>query len=66
VEIFYDRATLLPVGINAVETSGDSKAVRLTDLKRNPQLSPLVREKLNIADPDPKKWKVIIEPWRGE
>jgi hypothetical protein len=66
VEIFYDRDTQLPVGINAVETNDDQKTVKLTDLKRNPELDDKALKKLDIADPDPKKWKVIIEPWRGE
>lgn len=66
VEIFYDRATLLPVGINAIETNDDRKTVKLTDLQRNSKLDEMSLKKLDIAEPDPKKWKVTIEPWRGQ
>ncbi len=66
VEIFYDRETLLPVGINAIETNDDRKTVRLTDLRRNPKLDDAMMKKLDIADPDPKEWKIDIRPWKAE
>jgi hypothetical protein len=66
VEIFYDRATLLPVGINAIEVNDDRKTVKLTDVARNPQLDAAAIRKLSIAEPDPRKWDVVIEPWRGQ
>lgn len=64
VDIFYDRATSLPVGIEAVETNGDRKTVKLTDLKRNPEMDEAMTKKLDIAEPDPKQWKIDIQPWR--
>jgi hypothetical protein len=37
--------------------------VRLRDLKRNPTLDAAELKKLDIAEPDPKEWKIDIRPW---
>jgi hypothetical protein len=66
VALFYDRETSLPVGIFAVEANADRKIVRLRDLKRNPQLDDATLRKLDIAEPDPKEWRIDIQPWREE
>jgi hypothetical protein len=63
VEIYYDRATSLPVGIFAVEADDGRKIVRLRDLKRNPTLDAAELKKLDIAEPDPKEWRIDIRPW---
>jgi hypothetical protein len=63
VEIFYDRETLLPVGINAIEKNDDRKTVKLTEMKRNPQLDEATLKKLDIAEPDPKQWDIDVRPW---
>jgi hypothetical protein len=63
VEIFYDRATSLPVGIFAVEADAGRKIVRLRNLKRNPTLDEATLKKLDIAEPDPKEWRIDIRPW---
>jgi hypothetical protein len=66
VEIFYDRATSLPVGINAVETNDDRKTVRLTDLQRNPAMDKAMLKKLDIAEPDARTWRIDIRPWKAD
>jgi hypothetical protein len=63
VEIFYDRDTLLPVGINAIEINDDRKTVKLTEMKRNPPLDEAMLKKLDIAEPDPKQWDIDVRPW---
>ena len=62
-ELFYDRETLLPRGINVVETNGDSKTVLLRDLKRNLGVD---ESKLDTSEPDPKEWQIDIRPWRAQ
>ncbi|MHC5004173.1 MAG: LolA family protein [Planctomycetota bacterium] len=65
VELLYDRATMLPVGINVVETSGDRKTVRLRNPQRNPELDAEALETLQIEDPDPREWSISVQPWKG-
>ena len=72
VELFYDSATMLPVGINAVTAraldpddpdSSNRKIVLLTNLKRNEGVDEL---KLSIAEPDKRQWDIDIRPWAGQ
>ena len=72
VELFYDRATMLPVGINAVAAgaidpddpnSSNRKTVLLTNLKRNEGVD---ESKLSIAEPDKRQWDIDIRPWEGK
>lgn len=65
VELFYDRATSLPVGIRAVEVNGDEKIVLLENAIRNPDLSPEDAAKLSFETPDPSEWKIDVRPWSG-
>ncbi len=65
VEIFYDRSTLLPVGIRLLQTNGNIKTVRLSDPVRNPVLTPEELAKLSIEDPDPREWTVSTRAWQG-
>jgi hypothetical protein len=64
IDIFYDRATRLPAGVDLVEVTGKRKTARLDDLRRNPELDAAARAKLSVEEPDPKEWKVEIEPWK--
>ncbi len=59
VEIFYDSATLLPVGINLTETNGDRKTVLLRKLRRNEGIDEAT---LSIEQPD--GFDVDVIPWR--
>jgi len=60
VEIFYDAATLLPVGIVLTETNGNRKTVMLRHLKRNEGID---ESKLSIEEPDPAQWQIDVRPW---
>jgi len=59
VEIFYDAATLLPVGIHLTETNGDRKTVLLRNLRRNEGID---ESTLSIEQPD--GFDVDVIPWR--
>jgi hypothetical protein len=73
VDIFYDDATLLPVGVEAIERQqlepGDDplgrgrKTVLLANLARNPELSAEQVDALAIREPDGRDWKIVITPW---
>jgi hypothetical protein len=60
IDLFYDRATHLPVGIDLIEINGDRKTARLEDLRRNPPLDEAALAKLSIAEPDPTEWRIDI------
>lgn len=67
IELFYDRETLLPVGINAIETNDNRKTVRLRNLARNPALDAAQRAKLSVDEPDANAgWSIDVRPWQGE
>ncbi len=61
VEIFYDSATLLPVGLSLTETSGDRKTILLRNLKRNEGID---EAKLSIEEPDPREWDIDVREWQ--
>ncbi len=72
VELFYDRQTMLPIGINAVAAdaidpddpnSRNRKMVLLSNLKRNKGVD---ESKLSIAEPDKRQWDIDIRPWEGQ
>ena len=63
VDLYYDRETLLPVGIRTEETNGDIKTVKLLNVKRNPELTPEQLARLDIAEPDPREWRIDVRPW---
>ncbi|HRQ75688.1 MAG TPA: hypothetical protein PK098_07190 [Phycisphaerales bacterium] len=65
VDIFYDRATWLPVGIHAIEVGGNRKIVRLNNLAHNPTLSAQQLAKLSVKEPDPRQWAIDVQAWRG-
>jgi hypothetical protein len=60
-EIFYDRESLLPVGVSVTEANGDRKTVILTDLKRDAGVD---ESKLSIEEPDALDgWRIDVEPY---
>jgi hypothetical protein len=63
IDVYYDRATLLPVGVNLVDDVGNRKTVRLSKAVRNGGLTDEEKAKLSIANPDPKAWRIDIRPW---
>lgn len=67
VDIYYDKETLLPVGIETVEVySDDRKTVLLRDLKRNQNLDEQTMKKVTIERPDdPGEWTIDERAWQG-
>jgi outer membrane lipoprotein-sorting protein len=60
-EIFYDRESLLPVGVSVTEANGDRKTVILTNLKRDAGVD---ESKLSIEEPDALDgWRIDVEPF---
>ena len=66
IDLFYDLETGLPHGIYMVASNGDTKTVRLTELRANPELDDRQRAKLQIATPDPSEWAIDVRPWKGD
>ncbi len=62
IDLYYDRATSLPVGINVIEVNGNRKTVRLRNMQRNPKLTDEQVERLSIDEPDPREWSIDIRP----
>jgi hypothetical protein len=60
IELFYDRDTRLPVGIDLIEVNGDRKTARLEEVRRNPPLDEAALAKLSIIEPDPTEWRIDI------
>ena len=62
VELFYDRRTLLPVGVHATEPDGDTRTVYLSDLKRNQGID---ERHFKVQEHDPKEgWRIDSRPWK--
>ena len=66
VDLYYDRATLLPVGVVAAAPDKSVKTVRLRGLQRNEGLAEELLAKLSVATPDPREWIIDIRPWSGD
>ena len=66
VEVFYDKDSLMPIGVDAVYRNGDRKSVLLKELQHNVELDDDALAKVNIKQPPRDKWVVIIEPWQGD
>jgi hypothetical protein len=62
ITVFYDRATLLPAGIDVVRTGGEREQVLLLSPVRNGGVDESV---LDTTVPE-SGWRVDIRPWRGE
>ena len=65
VEIYYDKQTLLPVGIDTLEVNGDRKTVLLRNLQRNPDLDEETLEKVTIERPSTDDWTIDEFKWEG-
>jgi len=62
--LHYDRATLLPVGVEAVEPNGDRQIVRLSNLVRDPVYDRAAIDRLLPPATD-ESWLVDVRPWQG-
>lgn len=66
VDVFFDRETRLPVGIEVIETNGDRKTVTFTKVKRNPELTEAQLTQLSIEEPDPALWQIDRRAWDAQ
>ena len=64
IDLLYDPATWLPVGIDALEVNDDRRIVKLSSLRRNPDLDEADLAALRIDVPDDPAWRVDVRPWR--
>jgi hypothetical protein len=62
IDLFYDPATWLPVGVVAVGTNGDRKVLRLTNITRNEVLSEGAVAMMSVTAPEGQGWKVDRQP----
>ena len=63
LELFYDTATLIPVGVLVLDRNGDRKTVALRDLAVNKGIDAGL---LQVNEPNPAQWQIDVRPWRGE
>lgn len=61
VTVYYDRATLLPAGIDIVKSGGEREQVLLAGRVRNGEID----ESLIDTTVPESGWRVDIRPWRG-
>ena len=64
IDLFYNPATWLPVGVRTVEKDGTKRVSRLTNIQLN-TLNEEDAKLLNIETPNPKEWSIDIRPWSG-
>lgn len=65
IDLFYDKVTSLPIGIDVLELNDDRKTVLLREVLHNPEFTSQMLSKLDITVPDRREWRVVIESWRG-
>ncbi len=65
IDLFYDPANWLPVGVSTVESDGTKRVSRLSNMQVN-VLTASDAALLSIETPDPKVWSIDIRPWSNE
>ena len=60
IDLFYDKNTLLPAGVEVIEANGNRKTARLENLLRNPEMD----EDFSVVEPDPTVWRIDVRPWQ--
>ncbi len=63
VNLWYDCATWLPVGVVAVETNGDTRRIRLASVERHDRVPEEAESLLSIKPPG-EGWSVDVQPWK--
>lgn len=61
VRIYYDRATLLPMAVDALSPDGVRKYVLLREVKHNQGVDETL---LSVETPEGDGWAIDIRPWR--
>lgn len=64
IDLFYDRQSLLPVGVEVIATNDDRKTARLENLRKNPALTDEQLKSISTAEPDPTEWRIDVRPWQ--
>jgi hypothetical protein len=62
IDLFYDPATWLPVGVQTIETDGTIRISRLTNVSLN-ALTAEEAQLLNMELPNPKEWSIDVRPY---
>ncbi|MDP6987264.1 MAG: hypothetical protein QGG74_04385 [Phycisphaerales bacterium] len=62
IDLWYDGATWLPIGVVATERNGDTRRIRLTKLTRHESLPVAATALLSIDEPG-EGWSVDVRPW---
>ena len=61
IDVWYDPATWLPIGVQATEVNGDVRRIRLTNTTRNEALTGLQRGNL-MSDSPTDDWTIDVRP----
>lgn len=64
IELFYDRATLAPLGIRVLRPNGNRDTVLLRRPKVNGEMGKPQRSLLLLEPPDPAAWAYDVRPLR--
>lgn len=63
IDLWYDRATLLPARARTVDDSENESTIELSDLKVNDAVLPQL---LDTSVPTEPGWRVEVKPWEGD
>ncbi|MCA9284133.1 MAG: hypothetical protein KDA22_02875 [Phycisphaerales bacterium] len=66
IDLYYDRATFMPVAVDATGIEGNRKIVRLSKAVANAGLAADDVALLSIEPPDPGQWTIDIRAWKSE
>ena len=62
IDLFYDRLTLVPVGVVMREKNGNRTVARISKPVVNGEVNADDRALLAIPTPDPKEWAIDVKP----
>jgi len=62
VDLWYDTATWLPVAVSLVDEQGNTRRLRLTDARVNPELDATQRQRLKGSVPTTADWVIDERP----
>jgi hypothetical protein len=65
IDLFYDRTTLVPVGVVMREKNGNRTVARISKPVVNGEVKAEDRALLEIPTPDPKEWAIDVKPLAG-
>lgn len=65
IHVYYDRDSLMPVGMEAIGIEGDRKIARLSKAAINAGLSEEDVRMLSVETPDPTLWTIDVRAWES-